>query len=480
MTIWIVTTGNSDVILKHDRSWGLLHEKALEKLECWDFGSLNKIEYVGRDTEYNMAARVLGLVYEDELDNNFDDLSFPLLDTFTKYLTANNDHQNLQVNKIILILTNQDKVFNSNEISNAKCPYWQDTCKLEPIFKKYFQVRFPHFKGEIEYLQLQPNDFSEGLDNWDKCLNLVNDLFQIKIVNIDKKEKLLVSHQAGTPAISSAVQFASLARFEKKVEFLVSNEHRRHNAILISGSNYLKALKLQEAKELLDRYDYSGVEKIFDQLYAKEFDQEGLEKKELIKKLLKIAIEWNNSNFDQFSQEIAEINQESMQSIINDTKIRTKEWWWSAYEAGYLAVIKLRNGNYVEALFHSFRAVEGLLKYKGAVEGLLKYKDSNSVDYKPIHDLIELVLPNWESSPDIRTFKEHTSHRRNDLFHNLQGLRQEQVFQAWQSKDYDQWQKKVISCLNFIARQNFNSLKKASLMTSIHKEILKHINNYDL
>ena len=33
MSIWILTTGNSDVILKHDKTWGDLHYDANDKLE---------------------------------------------------------------------------------------------------------------------------------------------------------------------------------------------------------------------------------------------------------------------------------------------------------------------------------------------------------------------------------------------------------------------------------------------------------------
>ncbi|MFM7367200.1 MAG: hypothetical protein ACKO2Z_05205, partial [Sphaerospermopsis kisseleviana] len=110
---------------------------------------------------------------------------------------------------------------------NNKCPYWQDTCQLIPLLKKYFQQKFPQLQTDkdIHFLELKANSKTEGLDNWDQCLILVNKLFQENITNLGIKEytKIFVSHQAGTPAISSAVQFTSLANFEKQVQFLVSN-----------------------------------------------------------------------------------------------------------------------------------------------------------------------------------------------------------------------------------------------------------------
>ena len=185
MTIWIVTAGNSDVILKEDYSWSRLYEQAQEadKLDCWHFGSLNRIDHRNQDAGYSTAARVLGIVYENQLDDNFEDLSFPLLDNFTEHLKSQNNHKNLGVERIIMILTNQKNVFTSEEIQDPKCPYWQDTCKLKPIFKKYFQEKFSQFKGEIEYLEIEPSSPSEGIDNWDKCLRLVNRLFEQNINN---------------------------------------------------------------------------------------------------------------------------------------------------------------------------------------------------------------------------------------------------------------------------------------------------------
>ncbi|PPJ62118.1 hypothetical protein [Cuspidothrix issatschenkoi] len=478
MSIWIVTTGNSDVIIKDDHNWSKFHDQALDKLECWDFGSVNRIDPSDKTAGYTIAARVLGIVYQDQLDDHFNDLSFPLLDGFTEHLKSKNDSKNLIVDKILVILTNQKNVFKPNEIEDSKCPYWQDTCTLKPIFEKYFTTNFPNFKKQIEYLELTPDSPDEGLDNWDKCLLLVNSLFQQKITDIisktekkknDKHNKIFVSHQAGTPAISSAIQFSSLAKFENEVEFLVSNQYKREKILTISSSNYLKGLKLQEAKELLDRYDYLGVNKIFAELCK---NKSLTEKEQKIKDLLAMAIQWNNANFDDFAK---------ARSITNgDAKKRTQEWWWTSYEAGYLAVIRFRQGNYVETSFHSFRAVEGLLRYL----------DKNKYEYKGIHDLVEIVLPNWQSSDDIKIFKNFASRERNNLFHNLQGLEEKEVFKAWNTSDYTTWQNRVLGCINFIisesdqkfakSDQKFTKLQDSSLMSSVHEELKTAINNYEL
>jgi hypothetical protein len=469
MSIWIVTTGNSDVKLNPNYNaskWQKFYRMVRSELSNHLFEP-SRLKNAPANEPYTVPARVMGMVYSPQLNdesfNIFDDLYFPLLDTFTDFLNKLDKKE--KTKKVIVITTNQENAFDDHDKKNNKCPYWQDTCQLIPILKKYFQQKFPQLQTDkdIHFLELKANSKTEGLDNWDQCLILVNKLFQENITNLGIKEytKIFVSHQAGTPAISSAVQFTSLANFEKQVQFLVSNEYDQGNAIPIPSSSYLQGMKLQEAKELLDRYDYSGVDKIFTEIWKnkKEFLTE---KEKKIKDLLAMAIQWNNANFDDFAKSRSTINE--------DAKKRTQQRWWTSYEAAYLAVIRFIQGNYVEALFHSFRAVEGLLRDK--------YNNKDA--HKGIPDLVEIVVQNWQLSDDIKVFKNYTSIERNNLFHNLRGLEKEEVFKAWNTKDYNGWQKRVLGCLNFISGQNFTKLKDASLMSSVHEELKTAINNYQL
>ncbi len=98
-------------------------------------------------------------------------------------------------------------------------PYWQDTLTLEPIFEWYFQEKF---KLKPIFLKLQPLE-GQGLDHWDKTYRLVEATLQS--ITYNPLKPVYVSHQAGTPAISSAVQFVSLNKFNKKVKFILSNQY---------------------------------------------------------------------------------------------------------------------------------------------------------------------------------------------------------------------------------------------------------------
>jgi hypothetical protein len=68
MTTWILSTGNSDVQLKTDEHWLNPQYEILEKLYDNSFDPA-KVEDENR---WTVPARVLGWVYENQLDNNFD------------------------------------------------------------------------------------------------------------------------------------------------------------------------------------------------------------------------------------------------------------------------------------------------------------------------------------------------------------------------------------------------------------------------
>jgi len=246
MNIWIVTTGSSDVKLKTDGNWHTLWKKVRSQLYDRRFEPTQP-----QNTEDNepfiVPARAMGMVYGSQLtDEYYEDLHFPLLDAFSAKLL---EKGKTNPDKIILIVTDQEAVFDEQDRRLEKSPYWQDTCTLKPIFEQYFQKKFPKVQS-IDYLELKPKSKDEGLDSWDRALVLVQQAFSS--LEIDKNTTVYVSHQAGTPAISSAVQFVSLARFGKQVKFLVSNEYNPSLTKVIDASQYLKGIQVQQAKGLIE------------------------------------------------------------------------------------------------------------------------------------------------------------------------------------------------------------------------------------
>jgi hypothetical protein len=101
---------------------------------------------------------------------------------------------------------------------------------------------------EIKFIPLEPKD--HGLDDWDKTLDLVRQEIRKYKEDIQKHTDIYVSHQAGTPAMSSALQFVCLSLFGSKVTFLVSNEETE-KAEIVEGSKYLRGLQIEKAKQLI-------------------------------------------------------------------------------------------------------------------------------------------------------------------------------------------------------------------------------------
>jgi hypothetical protein len=489
MTVWIITTGSSDVQLKTEANWSTLFSKVRGEFFKKTFPPSKNGKL------WTVPARVMGTVYsQSDASAYFDDLVFPLLDNFVGKI------QSEKLSQIILILTDQENVFPISKRCSPTAEFWKDTCTLQPILKRYLETKYPDTEI-LDPLILKPESPSDGLDDWDSVFKMVQSKFSK--LNFPEDETIYVSHQAGTPAISSAIQFASLARFGQRVEFLVSSARDVKLTYKLKSSAFLKGLKLQEAKALLERYDYAGVKELLGPYLNPEAEQ-----------LLNAAIQWNCSKFDEFACLLGTISGQ-----------RTETWWWTAYEAAYLAVIRHRQKDIVDAFFHSFRSIEGAFSEWGKNEFKAHTEIRNERPYlqttilsdpkgyfstakfkqdgKPKDDLAKLKCKLEElqsAGKDIILYGENLyplfrlcrgeykskcselsqfwdsnngiSEKRNKIFHQLKGLSEIELKEAWNVLTIDDWQPKILSYLNFITGQShFPSLSEASLMAQVHQQL---------
>ena len=510
MNIWIVTIGSSDVQLdsdnkcreksrtekqRSDKVWKYWYEEVQE--DCYDIAFEPKQSYKDKNEPYRIEPRVLGMVYESsppavqkEIGSY---LTFPLLDNFVRKLEES------PPDAIAVLLTDQSEIFHSNaERRKPKCPYWQDTCTLKPILMQYFKYKFPD--ATCLWIPLSPASGEKGLDDWNYVLDLVRNNLREKLdgeeIEVDASDKVYVSHQAGTPAISSAVQFVSLAQFRTNVEFLVSNEYNQQTDKILSPT-YLGAIQQQEAKALLRRHDYSGVRDILGLTTTTPSNRE----QKRIKDLLDAGEQWNFAEFQKFKNILVK------RKLLS---VSVFPWYQSGYESLYLAWIRLEQGSTVDALFHSFRAAEGsVIKWaekhysshivkdsryglqikRSVCQTLPNYfnalSEPNQKKFEkwgqiglygdPIYELLRQARPEWRDHPDIRIVWESAKKERNNCFHQIEGLQESEVFEAWGTKTKDEWKKRILGCLNFIAKedlpQEFKSLEDASLMFKVHEEL---------
>lgn len=515
MNIWIVTTGSSDVQLKTDEYWDDWYRDI--KSECYNLRFKPTQNIPEADDSYRIAPRVLGMAYKAFSEEVWENLEFPLLKEFTNKL------QDKSIDRIFLLLTDQmtekSQVFDEDDLDTLKHPHWQDTYQLEPILCRYLNQKFPDTPCEV--VLLDPLESGKGLDNWDAVLDLVSRKFKDLDIEVSEGEYAYVSHQAGTPALSSAVQFCSLATFSDRVRFLVSNEYNSELTDFVPSSSYLLGIKREQAKELLKNYDYAGVDKIVGQYLSGDN-----------KILLNAAIQWNYAKFDYFVDQLEQLSDQKFEKLVEIIKDRRQYYWWTAYEAAYLAAIRHSQENMVEALFHSFRAIEGLIcewaiaKYniyvyydkKGSpqisenVKTVLpdywekvaqknqswlnnladenrnregKGKMPNPVGVglfsQNLYLLLEEVKPELKKDSYLKKGLYSAKETRNQQFHRLLGLQEEDLKKAWDVTSIPEWQETVIGCLNAIAKDDlpndlsFRLPKDASLMAQVHRELTQAI-----
>jgi hypothetical protein len=363
-------------------------------------------------------------------------------------------------------------------------------------------------------LILEPHEAGAGLDSWDEVLGLVQEQFELQASSVD--EVVYVSHQAGTPAISSAVQFCSLAKFGHQVQFLVSNEFDADLTTVIDSSAYLANLQLQQAKRLVDNFNYAGAR----ELLAPYLRQDSSDRSQKIANLLATAVQWNFSEFDDFKQRVQALAWLCDEGIAN----RFDRYWWYGYEAAYLAKIRLKQKNTVEALFQSFRAIEGMISM-WAVDTYGSYirEGRNALIIKPditqvlpgylqpagqssgasildasvladlhdrlmknnlklysasLYELLRVAKPSWKASPDIAIVWSTAAERRNQQFHKILGMKEFEVFDAWETKNSQQWEQRLLGCLNFVTEQAFSSLEEASVMNHVHQRLKEELEKY--
>jgi hypothetical protein len=473
MNIWLVTTGSSDIQLTSDEYWSRWYSNGspVEK-KCCELPFEPAQIFQDSEESYRIAPRVLGRVYEAKQDEVWEFLTFPLLDQFITQLKGKT------IDKIILLLTDQTKKFHEKLQNDDRCPYWQDTCELQNIIERYFKQSDKFPDSELIPIILSPGENEPGLDDWNHVLKIV----QNKLHDINLKSEpntVYVSHQAGTPAISSAVQFVSLGKFGTKVQFLVSNEYEKKALEPIESSEYLKGIKFEQAKALLENHDYAAVQSLVNNYLDSE-----------TKILLNAAIQWNYAKFDEFVNQIQKLSDQTFVQQVNE---RSQQWWWTAYEAAYLGVIRLDQGNTVEALFHTFRAFEGLAITYAKRNGKSKIFDGKSKIFgrrvfKYLRDQNQLK---WNNHPyisiliDLDNKDEQTRNdildRRNNLFHNLLGLQKQDIFDAW-AADEKEWQAKILGCLNFVSGEtlfdSLTDLADVSLMVQVHQKLVRVITCY--
>jgi hypothetical protein len=441
-------------------------------------------------------------------------LSNPTFRKITKYLLDNSQiyidrilpviigklllERATEIEKVYLIGTDQGEQIRERE---------KDTIYSAQLIKQWIVHKFDHLsENDIEIITLgddrtNPSNFEEMFQWWRRT-------WRDKI-KIAPTQPIWVCLKGGVGQASEASRISGLSLFGDRILFFEFRQNFQANRIGIPsdytgplpGTNYLWDRTQQQALKLLHRYDYAEAADLLKPYLNKEKYQFGV-----LPNLLKAGINWNQGKFEKFYS--------LAKSSMNIPPQSTNNFWWMAYEQAYLAVVRLEQQNTTEALFHSFRAVEGLvsefvrsqykaqIKYSNSSQPKTPYIDGTNLPShlrewfdnhkhrsygnvglygKPLFSLLKLSFPAdvWAKNIDIQTFVNNTVDERNSVFHGLGGLQEQELYQAW-GKDVTnrkQWEKRVLSCLNFVSEQSFGSLADGSIFARLHNSMVTKLEN---
>lgn len=324
---------------------------------------------------------------------------------------------------------------------------------------------------------------------------------------VDKSNPLLLCLKGGVNQSSEASRITALSRFGERTRFYDFKENEAANRAgqpsdytePFRGTNYLWDRTQQQALALLERYDYAAVKKLLGNYF--KFARDG-EIDDFILDLevkLEAGIEWNICNFEGFEAALGK-------------DFKKFDWWQTAYEAAYLAIVRYEQDNVLEAMFHSFRAVEGLMmnwalqtfpnevshprrsrddyeqsptidrsicRKHSQLQSLFNHSNRTSLFGWKLEELFKAERTEvYDKNPDLKIFLQTTREWRNSLFHRLLSLQKDELHKAWGTDRRKDWEDRVLGCLNAIANRNFESLASASQMSRLHGEIVRDIQAY--
>ena len=398
------------------------------------------------------------------------------------------------IEKVYLVGTNQNPEVRERE---------KDTLYACELILSWLAYYYPHIAAEVIHLGVDgtnPSNFEQMFRWWQKVWK--------EKITIQSKQPIWVCLKGGVGQTSEASRISGLSLYGDRIQFFEFRQNSKANLAGISsdytgpflGTNYLWDRTQQQALRLLERYDYAGVSNL--ELLQTYFQQDP-SKLSATANLIKAGLSWNQGNFERFF-EIAE------PSLKLQQKEQTALFWWQAYEEAHLAVIRLEQNNTTEAMFHSFRAVEGLM-YKWVIttfkeevterekkfaiinrsivqrhrtlEELFQQngrRDEIELNLWTMQRLLEADIFETRNNRDFTIFWINARSERNNLFHRIGGLTQKEVLQAWGNdiNNSSKWEARILKCLNLVTGNTFYSLTQASLFASTRQRVKMAIANY--
>ena len=401
--------------------------------------------------------------------------------------------------KVYLVVTDQNETVKERE---------KDTLYSGELIKYWLNKLNSDLVVNILYIgrnDENPSNFEEMFRWWQQVWK--------ENIKPQPDQPILLCLKGGVGQASEASRISGLSFYGNDIKFYEFIPTPSNNQKGISsdytrpflGTNYLWDRTRQQALQLLERYDYAGLQNL-----VKPYYEQNKQKWKETYALIKSGVSWNQGQFEDFFQSASF-------SFNNQQKEQHQQYWWMAYEQAYTAVVRLKQKNTTEAMLHSFRAVEGLI-YECLKHEFKDYMVNSEYTYSSLKSSVlnkypalkELFVNNGNPVPEIKldsrtqqrliekyialtspqaNFRdlkawgsEELRNHRNRLSHKLGGISEGELYQAWGKDTYNQkdWEKRILNCLNLITENKFNYLWQGSLFASIHQRVLTAIKNYNV
>jgi hypothetical protein len=224
----------------------------------------------------------------------------------------------------------------------------RDTLPAAQLLKVWMERRHPQLPATVLTLTENPSDFEKMFQWWRR---------QWRVMDLPPKSTVWACFKGGVGQTAEAGRVSGLSALGDRIVFFDfredpdANRQGQPSAYIgpYIGRNYLWDRTQQQALTLLSRWDYAGVAALLQPMLSSPKAPTHLGDR------LQLAMAWNVAD-------LATV--ETLYQQIYADKLPFA-WWQIGYEAAYLATIRQRQGNSVEAFFHSFRAVEGLFSEWG-------------------------------------------------------------------------------------------------------------------
>lgn len=401
--------------------------------------------------------------------------------------------------KVYLVVTDQNETVKERE---------KDTLYSGELIKYWLNKLNSDLVVNILYIgrnDENPSNFEEMFRWWQQVWK--------ENIKPQPDQPILLCLKGGVGQASEASRISGLSFYGNDIKFYEFIPTPSNNQKGISsdytrpflGTNYLWDRTRQQALQLLERYDYAGLQNL-----VKPYYEQNKQKWKETYALIKSGVSWNQGQFEDFFQSASF-------SFNNQQKEQHQQYWWMAYEQAYTAVVRLKQKNTTEAMLHSFRAVEGLI-YECLKHEFKDYMVNSEYTYSSLQSSVlnkypalkELFVNNGNPVSEIKldsrtqqrliekyialtspqaNFKnlkawgsEELRNHRNRLSHKLGGISEGELYQAWGKDTYNQkdWEKRILNCLNLITENKFNYLWQGSLFASIHQRVRTAIKNYNV